>query len=429
VLDTDHMPRTVRGDPTRLSQALVNLLSNAVKFTEHGAVTLRADRLPASDDRHLAVRFEVRDTGIGIAPDVAERLFAAFEQADSSTTRRHGGTGLGLAITRHLAEQMGGDVGMRSVPGEGSVFWFTALLDAATSEVLPTAAGTVLAGQRVLLVDDLPEAREALGEMLRGLGLRVDLADSCEQALQFAHEALREGRVYDMAVLDWMMPELDGLATYAALRVVLGDATPPALLVTARDDARLWQLAQDAGIQRVLTKPVTFSTVHDALMQLRQRGPGGTSPAVIRQFSRGGLTEQTLRRRHAGARILLAEDNPVNQEVALALLHAVGLHVDVVGTGEEAVAAVAAHAYDLVLMDVQMPVMDGLQASRTLRARPELAGLPILAMTANAFGEDRAACLAAGMNAHVAKPVDPQALYDNLLRWLPAVPASSSTGP
>ncbi|MCE9661101.1 MAG: response regulator [Burkholderiales bacterium] len=414
VIDTDELPPMLHGDATRLSQALLNLLSNAVKFTASGSIALHAVLLERHVDS-LLVRFSVRDTGIGIAADKVGRLFADFAQADSSTTRRFGGTGLGLSITRQLAVLMGGAAGVESTPGVGSTFWFSARLGHARD------AGVVRRSpwpqdSRCLLADDLPEAREALLHMLRQIGLGVDAVESGEQALALADVADAGGKPYSIAILDWMMSGIDGIETFRRLRARPGREDLRCIVVTAHDDEQMWHAARQLGIRTVLLKPVSVSTLHDALNEALAptEMPDARAPTTT------GHEFRALQATRAGAQVLLAEDNVVNQEVATELLRSAGLEVDVAVNGAEAIEKVRARAYDLVLMDVQMPEVDGLEAARTVRTLRNGRTVPIIAMTANAFGEDREACLAAGMNDHVAKPVDPDVLYATLLRWIPA---------
>ncbi|MFO1398451.1 MAG: PAS domain-containing protein [Burkholderiales bacterium] len=411
VMDTDGLPPTLRGDPTRIAQALLNLVGNAVKFTDRGSIVIRCDRA-GEDAGGILVRFLVRDTGIGIPADKLSTLWNAFEQADTSTTRRFGGTGLGLAITRHLAHLMGGDVGVDSTPGVGSTFWFTARLTVPPGYERP-AYQSPLAGLRVLVVDDLPDVHEAVRPMLRSMGLTVDDADAGVAALDRVADAAARGTPYAAVFVDAQMPGLSGLETARRLRDLV--PPPPVALMTVGESAQTWQEAHAVGVAAIVVKPVTASALQDALARMLQDRASGMAPCAS-----PAEAEATLRRRHAGARVLLAEDNLVNQEVAVELLRGAGLVVDVAQTGAEAVAKVGANAYDLVLMDVQMPEMDGLAATRAIRGMPGRYALPVLSMTANAFGEDRAACLAAGMDDHIVKPVDPKSLFATLLRWLPA---------
>ena len=425
VVDTDHLPDRLRGDATRIVQAMINLLANAVKFTDHGWVRLRGELL-AEDRQRLQVRFDVTDTGPGIAPHQLEGLFAPFQQADSSTTRRHGGTGLGLALTQHLARLMGGDAGATSTPGQGSCFWFTVWLERA-GEAGELAAPIPLKGLRALLVDDLPEALAVLGDRLDMLGLEVDAHPSGRSALQRCAAEMAAGRPYDVMLIDWRMPELDGIETLRKLREVLGAGTPPSILITAFNEPVMWGQARDVQFDAVLVKPITSSALHETLVRLIRR-QAGRQPLVS---TSPGESELLLRRRHDGQRVLLAEDNPVNREVAEELLSGTGLVVETAVDGERAVEMATTRSYDLVLMDMQMPGIDGIEATRILRRRLGKA-LPIVAMTANAFGDDRAACMEAGMNDHIAKPVEPEVLYATLLRWLPMhalAPMATVPGP
>ncbi len=419
--------RVLRGDPTRLTQLLLNYLGNAVKFTERGSVTLRG-RIQEENAAELLLRFEVEDTGPGIAPDVLSRLFAMFEQADGSTTRRHGGTGLGLAINQRLARLMGGEAGATSVFGVGSTFWCTVRIGKSSRPPTRRLMSANLRERRVLVVDDLPEARLALSDMLQAMGMRADIAQSGVVALSVIAAADARGEPFDVVLLDWRMPELDGLATAQRLAELTLARPPLLLLVTAYDDMELREVARQAGLHAVLAKPITPSALHNALLQVVSALP----PAVIAAHSIpvAGLAvgpatvvadtppAAISQPSQQSPRLLLAEDNPLNQEVALELLRGEGFVVDLAENGLQAVEKARETAYALILMDVQMPELDGLAAARAIRQLPGCERVPILAMTANAFSEDRARCLAAGMNEHLAKPVEPDMLLATVRHWL-----------
>ncbi len=412
IVDIRHLPSHLNGDPTRLGQALINYLGNALKFTEKGVIVLRA-AVVEEGANDLLVRFEVEDSGIGIEPAVIGRLFTAFEQAETSTTRRFGGTGLGLAITRHVAELMGGSVGVDSTPGVGSIFWLTARLGRTFSH-RTQALTPELAGLRALVVDDVAITQMVHAQLLRQLGLRPDAVISGHAALQAARQADADGDPYAVLFLDLHMPDLDGIATWLRLKEQGLSRLPTAILVTASANEEIALTASACGFAETLAKPVSVALLRDTLIRHLPQQPATPLPAPPPP----GTAEQVVRQRHAGKRILLAEDEPINQMIAQEMLEMVGLEVTIVGNGREAVAALATADFDLLLTDMQMPEMDGLQATRAIRALPQGNALPIIAMTANVFAEDRNNCLAAGMNDFLGKPVDPEALFAILLKWL-----------
>jgi len=412
VVDTDHLPQRLRGDPTRLSQMILNLLSNAVKFTDSGWVRLKGDLLDDRDGR-VRVRFDVQDTGPGIAPERQAQLFSAFEQGDNTTTRRFGGTGLGLSLTRDLAAAMGGEVGVASTPGAGSTFWFTAwLAHAARGDTAPTLAP--MKAMRILLVDDLPEAAAAIATYLAGMGMQVDTQSGGQAAVQRVEAEMAQGRPYDLMLVDSSTRCDDGTPTLARLHALMGDGMPPCVLLCSSPEGLSGDCMPDIRVDAVLDKPVTASSLHDVVARVLYRQGGARADGAVGR----DLNEARVRERHAGRCVLLAEDNIINRLIARELLSNAGLVVEQAENGAIALELAAQQPWDLILMDMQMPVMDGLDAARAIRERGDIA-VPIIAMTANAFAEDRAACLEAGMNDHVAKPVNPAALYDILLRWLP----------
>ncbi|MEO6281128.1 response regulator [Roseateles sp.] len=424
-VQTDDLPQRLKGDAARLGQVLLNLCNNAVKFTEHGAVTLSM-ALQRREAQTAWVRFEVRDTGIGIPAEVQARLFQPFEQADASTSRRYGGTGLGLAISRALVRLLGGSLAVQSVPGQGSSFHFTLpfVLGQAVQAPATEALARRVGGRRVLVVDDHGEARTLLADMLLRLGLQADSAASGAEALTKAAAADAAGDSYGLVILDWQMPGMDGIE---CLRAMLSqprhvDTVPTMLMLTAFDrDEALRRLADNRlDVAGVLTKPVTPSTLFDACCRALGVAVAATSRASSRQSAL-----QAHQRQLRGAHLLLVEDNEINCEVALALLGEAGIVVSVARDGYEALEALQREDFAAVLMDCQMPGMDGFEATRRVRDNPAWQDLPVIAMTANAMVGDREKALAAGMNDHIAKPIDIATMFATLARWVrPAAPAA-----
>ncbi|MCG2593044.1 PAS-domain containing protein [Ramlibacter sp. XY19] len=392
------VPDGLVGDDMRLRQILINLGGNAVKFTERGEVVI-STRLAALEDGHASIEFSVQDSGIGITPEQQQKLFGEFVQASEGTARKYGGTGLGLGICRRLTELMDAKLELASTPGVGSRFWFTVRLPLdASPHSTPAPAPARRSSQRVLIVDDNPLARDTLASLCRAAGWEADTAQDGAQALLRIEGAAARGLSYEAVFVDWVMAGMDGWQTCARIRSLhLPDSTPLVIMVTAHGREMLESRSnQDRSLlDGFLVKPVTAGMLRAAVQRFRQASQPSSADSAA--SPRPGPL--------AGLRLLVAEDNPVNQQIARELLVRQGAQVDVAENGELALDAVASGThYDAVLMDVQMPVMDGLEATRALRARHDGATLPIIAMTANAMDNDREACLAAGMNQHVAKP-------------------------
>jgi signal transduction histidine kinase/CheY-like chemotaxis protein/HPt (histidine-containing phosphotransfer) domain-containing protein len=416
------IPQQLVGDPLRLGQVLTNLVNNAVKFTERGEIRLKAEPLEREGDQ-VKLRFSVTDTGIGMSQDQLARLFRPFTQADMSTTRKHGGTGLGLTISRRLVELMGGEIGVTSTPGVGTAFSFTTLcgVGAARRRVVPER----LASLRALVVDDNAAAREILGEALSGVVGRVDAVSGGGEAVA-AVKRNDAAAPYDVVLMDWKMPELDGLEATRRIKRDSGIRKQPAVvMITAFGREEVRDEAERLGIEAFLLKPVTRSMLFDTLVTLFGPSSGETAASTSLASEQGTRLD--------GLRALLFEDNEINQQVAVELIEGVGGRVTVVGDGREGVELLEASAdpvpFDVVLMDIQMPEMDGFQATARLRAQPRFGVLPIVAMTANATVDEKQRCVAAGMGEHIAKPIDPDVLYEVLARHLPPAGSASAAAP
>ncbi|MCB1734829.1 MAG: PAS domain S-box protein [Gammaproteobacteria bacterium] len=408
------VPTALSGDPLRLGQVLINLGNNAVKFTDQGEVVVRV-RTREISDVEVLLHFSVADTGIGMTAEQQARLFQSFSQADTSTTRKYGGTGLGLAISKNLAEMMGGEIWVESKPGEGSTFQFTArFLRRHEDDGKKQAATQLPEDLKVLVVDDNATAREIMVAMLDSLKIDSDTASNGKQAVEMA-----ERGEYRIVFMDWRMPIMDGFQAAAELRRRLGDAVPRVVLVTAYGREEALENAGDDDLSAVLIKPVSSSTLLDTILtSLGQEG-------LVRRRSHDAEADAAGHRAALnGARILLVEDNEINQELATELLEMAHITVTVVGDGRQALDILEASpdAFDGVLMDCQMPVLDGYAATRELRTQERFANLPVIAMTANAMAGDREKVLDAGMNDHIAKPISVVDMFATMSRWI-QVPA------
>ncbi len=416
IFDVDpSVPDALVGDPQRLLQILLNYLSNAVKFTDQGEIYLRVSLQSEESDHTLLLLFSVQDTGIGLTKEQMVQLFKNFSQVDQTATRRFGGTGLGLALTKKFAELMGGTVGAKSLPEQGSTFWFTVRAErAAQPSSPPTILTPDLCDQWVLVVDDNDHARTVITNLLINFGFHVEAVASGQAALEAMHQSLHENRQFALVILDWAMPGMDGIETVKRIRTLTPQKTPHLMMLTAFDAEEFSKQAYENGIEHLLLKPITPSVLFDAMERLFGVVPQYES-VIIAQSSQLLHALETLR----GARILLVEDNALNQEVAVGLLTEAGLIVDVAAHGALAVEQVQKATYDLVLMDMHMPVMDGVTAAIEIRRiLPEASCPPIVAMTASVMQEERERCQTAGMVDHIGKPIEPDTLWHVLLQWI-----------
>jgi two-component system sensor histidine kinase/response regulator len=411
------VPTDLRGDPGRLRQVLTNLIGNAVKFTESGEVVVRAT-LTEETATHATIRFSVADTGIGIPEEAQSRLFLAFSQADGSTTRKYGGTGLGLAICKQLVRQMNGEIGMESTPGEGSIFWFTARLEKQIG--IPAAApqrSASLEGIRVLIVDDNATNRKILHHQLSQWRMHNEEAASGIEALVALHREARQGRPFQLALLDMQMAGMDGWMLAKAIKADPLLAGTRLVMMTSLDRHEDARAMREAGLDAYLTKPVRHAHLFESLSRVIATESSQPANVALYKHAPGGTPAPAA---VCAMRILIAEDNVVNQKVAISQAHKLGCHADVVGNGREALDALEAGEYDLVLMDCQMPELDGYKATALIREREgDLRHTNIVAMTAHAIEGDREKCLAAGMDDYLSKPLRFDALKEIIKRYRP----------
>ncbi len=395
------IPRKLIADPFRLRQVLVNLVSNALKFTEQGEICISVAQKARTGDQ-VELLFCVRDSGIGISTEDVERLFSAFAQADGSITRKYGGTGLGLTICKKIVQMMQGDIWVESQEGRGSSFYFTASLQCADEEqtrdpILPPELKNI----RVLLVEDNPATLQVLKRMVKAIGCQVEVFQTGKSALQ-AYQTALDQEPFGLVLIDAGLPDIDGLGLAGAIKAETRIKPPPIIMISTSGHEKEIQRARTAGIDSFLIKPVKQSTLFDTTMEIF-----GLQANVPRETSSGLITPTEL----AGLKVLLVEDNPINMAVAMEVLNTAGISPDKAVNGREAVKMVRDKTYDMVLMDVQMPVMDGLEATRCIRGQLKEVDLPIIAMTAHAMHGDREKCLEAGMNDYVPKPIDRKELF------------------
>lgn len=411
------VPSLLKGDPGRLRQVLVNLVGNAIKFTEKGEIIVQVKTV-SQNDTQARLKFSVTDTGIGVPLDRQAAIFDRFVQVDSSTTRRYGGSGLGLAICKQLVELMGGQIGVESSPGEGSTFWFSVNLEKQKKvrERQPTMP-VELTGLKVLVVDDNQTNRMILTEILRQFGCRSEEAQNGVEALQMLQSSSTEDDPYRLVLLDMQMPVMDGITTLEKIKLLPQTGNVPVIILTSMGQRGDAASLEGLGCAAYLLKPVRQVQLYEAILAVLRREISTQPVSPQKIITRHTISEQ----KHQEARLLLAEDNWVNQKMAVALLQKAGYSVDVVENGLLALEALRTKAYSLVLMDVQMPEMDGLEATRHIREEEKTASMPhtpIIAMTAHAMKGDRERCLQAGMDDYITKPLEPKSLFEVIEKWL-----------
>ncbi len=414
------VPGVLRGDPTRLRQVLINLGGNAIKFTEAGEVAVQVSSLRSEIPDHVQLRFEVRDTGMGISADKIGSLFGAFTQVDASVTRRFGGTGLGLSISKRLVELMGGAIGVSSQLGQGSVFWFTLHLPVAQPDHQPHAARNALAGKRVLAVDDNATNRRLLAILFDQWKCEAALASGAAEAIAMLEVERAAGRRFDIAVLDMQMPDVDGLTLGRMIHERPGLQSLPLVMLTSISQRDGATDAQANGFVAYLSKPVKSAQLFETLVRVLDTA---AKPRPDVERSPVPAIEESLPVKRNGYRILVAEDNVVNQKVAQTLLTRSGYTVDIAQNGSEAIQALETTHYDLVLMDCQMPVLDGYEATRAIRSLHSKVlnrQIPIIALTANAMSGDREKTAQAGMDDFLSKPLRVDELRATVARWMAA---------
>ena len=403
------------GDALRLGQVINNLLSNAVKFTHSGYVKLMIS-VEDSDAVTETLLFTVRDTGIGMTQEQIGRLFQEFTQADGSTTRKYGGTGLGLTIAKKIVELMGGKIWVESEPNKGSSFFFTARFPFTRPPAPPSPPLPRASFMRVLIVDDQPDASSALTDLLSALGVGsthpggIDSADDGDVAIAMVDRAEQEGRPYDLMLIDWVMPRMDGAEVLRALKARVGETTPLPVIVSAYDSDTMHRIGEELGAQHFVPKPVLPESLRDLVKWL---AGDGSADGPSERLAEPGFDL-------AGLRVLLVEDNAMNQQLAVELMQSKHAEVDVANNGQEAIAHLQSHPaayYSVVLMDLQMPVMDGYEATRLLRLDSRFVDLPVIALSAHAMADERERCQVLGMNGHLSKPIDPDILYATLAQF------------